>query len=174
MILSRLRPQCRLPRPGSFGARGEGAIPVFSCTGANANAISFYRRSLPLSPLLRLSPCRSALSRGRACGCQRPLSHERLSGRDAAAGRNLDDQFAPAELRTAARAAEPFGLRRAGRMDGDADGRWAAGRGGDAGDQFAACRCVAARRAEERRRRHARPSPCPRPATPRRPSCRSR
>ena len=44
------------------------------------------------------------------------------------------------------------GVRRAGRMDGDAVGRRAAGRGGDAGDQRQRVAGVAARRAEERSR----------------------
>ena len=43
MILSRLRPQCRPPRPCSIERAVGGGTANHSCTGANANAISVYR-----------------------------------------------------------------------------------------------------------------------------------
>ena len=45
MILSRLRPQCRPARPCSLERAVRRDTRTIACTGANANAISIYRRS---------------------------------------------------------------------------------------------------------------------------------
>ena len=70
-------------------------------------------------------------------------------------GETSTDQSASAQLRLAARAARSVRLRRAAGLDGNADGRRPAGRGGDAGNQCQRLARTAARRAEECSRRHA-------------------
>ena len=72
-------------------------------------------------------------------------------------GHHLDRQPAPAELRSAARAARALGRRRARRLDRDPGRRRPADRGRHAGDQCQRLARAAARRAEGRPDRHHEP-----------------